>query len=221
MLFLHGFLGHPDDWAPFLDAFPSANAISLLEADLFQKAKKHRILIGYSAGGRIALELKARYPDAFDKVVVFSAHPGLHTEEEKRERLEIDAKWIAMLRNQPFDQFLEAWYSQELFNSLKESPHFKTLLKRRREQNPEQLAQFLEKYSLGKREAPPIFPGTTFIYGEKDLKYAKLYATLNPIKVCNAGHAVHLENPSECVQILKEVLHDDRRLLASTEYSVE
>ncbi|MBS0628988.1 MAG: alpha/beta fold hydrolase [Verrucomicrobia bacterium] len=216
LLFLHGFLGQKEDWDPVLSHLPdvekacinlpyNATDIALAIKDLCQNAK---IIIGYSAGGRIALELKSRFPQNYGRVIAFSAHPGLKTDEEKRARWESDQKWIDLLKTAPFELFLEKWYDQELFNSLKKHPQFANILARRKTQNPSHLAHFLEHNSLAKKSISDIFPSTIFAYGKEDLKYAKLYRKLVTFTVENAGHAVHLENPKACAMIIKGALDE-------------
>lgn len=96
LLFLHGFLGQKEDWEPLLAHLPvldiscidlpyQATDIAVAVKEIAQTAK---IVVGYSAGGRLALELKARFPNDYGKVIALSAHPGLKTEEEKQARLE-------------------------------------------------------------------------------------------------------------------------------------
>ncbi len=220
LLFLHGFLGQKEDWNPLLTHLPDvestcidlpygADDIALAIKEMVPKAK---FVIGYSAGGRIALELKTRFPEDYGRIIALSAHPGLKTEEEKKARSLIDQKWVHLLKTAPFEDFLEQWYSQELFTSLKNHPQFQTILARRKTQNPLHLAQFLEHYSLAKKSNSEIFPSTIFAHGKEDLKYAMLYrklvTTTRIFPIENAGHAVHLENPKACSKIIKGALDE-------------
>lgn len=111
-----------------------------------------------------------------------------------------------MLKKGSFEDFLQKWYSQDLFTSLRNHPHFQSILTKRKKQEPAHLAHFLEHYSLAKKNAPEIAPSTIFIHGKEDLKYAHLYRTISHIEniftIENAGHAVHLENPKACAKII-------------------
>ena len=107
--------GKAIDLPPFADDIAEA---------IKQEVGRADFVIGYSAGGRIALELKARFPDSFDRVIAISAHPGLINDDEKAKRRSIDEKWIELLETVPFEYFLEKWYAQPLFAPLKNSPHF-------------------------------------------------------------------------------------------------
>ncbi len=224
LLFLHGFLGQKEDW-DFLRAqlpFPSC-AIDLPGhgespiAEDIALAVKGQIpsadfVIGYSAGGRVALELKERFPKDFGKLILISAHTGLKSEEERKERWKIDQQWIEMLTCAPFESFLEKWYDQKLFQSLKNSTYFSALLERRKKQNPTFLAQFLLQYSIAKKKPSQVYPGTIFICGEEDLKYATAYRRLNRLhttyEIKNAGHAIHLENPKACAKVIEKEINE-------------
>jgi len=219
ILFLHGFLGQKEDWDPLLTHLPSSLPICTLNLPLtatdialavHTQVPSARCIIGYSAGGRIALELKHRFPTNYNRVIAISAHPGLKTEEERKARLITDEKWISLLKHAPFDQFLEKWYSQELFQTLKAHPHFPDLLLRRKNQNPHDLAHFLEHFSLAIQTPPNITPNTIWIHGKEDLKYAALYRTLSGkiFSIDNAGHAPHIENSKACAEVILGAIND-------------
>lgn len=210
LLFLHGFLGQKEDWDPLLRHLPGLNVQCIdlpyeavdIAAAVKAMAPTAKAVIGYSAGGRLALELKARFPNDYGKIIALSAHPGLKTDEEKKARWSTDQEWIKLLKTAPFEEFLKKWYAQDLFMSLRNHPHFNSILQRRKTQNPSHLAHFLEQFSLGKKDAPEIDPSTIFVYGKEDLKYAQHYRIFEAFAIENAGHAVHLENPKACAKII-------------------
>ncbi|NGX37822.1 MAG: 2-succinyl-6-hydroxy-2,4-cyclohexadiene-1-carboxylate synthase [Chlamydiae bacterium] len=224
LLFLHGFLGQKEDWDPLFSHLPptlkpcaidlpghgKAPMVDDIALAIKQQVNSADIIVGYSAGGRLALELKSRFPDAFGKVIALSTHPGSLCEKEMKTR----NMWAQMLRSIPLDHFLEKWYDQELFQSLKRHPIFPSMLARRKNQNPSSLSQFFMEFSRVKKTAPQVFPETVFIYGEEDLKYAELYRKLFPIeqiKIENAGHALHLENPKTTAQVIERLVHEHSR----------
>lgn len=211
LVFLHGFLGDPADWDEVLFYLPKIDvqAIRLpyladdIPLSVHQQVKEAKMLIGYSAGGRIAIEMKSRFPSCYEKLMIISSHFGLDVEREKR--ISQDQEWIEMLREHPLDLFLENWYAQPLFQSLKEHPSFPKVLKRRKEQNPKELIAFLEKYSLGKTKKFPLPDDAICVYGKEDLKYAQLYRTIDAVyAIENAGHAVHIEQPQKLAKIIYE-----------------
>jgi 2-succinyl-6-hydroxy-2,4-cyclohexadiene-1-carboxylate synthase len=225
-LFFHGFLGQNEDWDPLLAELPKTfpyQAISLpghgdtpvaldLVLALHEKIPSAKTLIGYSAGGRIALALKDRFPDCYGSVIAISAHPGLQSTEEREKKRIIDEEWAHLLEEVPFEEFLEKWYSQNLFKTLPLTPLF---LKKRKKGNPKLLSQFLTQFSLGCQRAPKLFPSTVFVCGKEDLKYVDLYRKLNQsvqlFFVEDAGHALHIEKPKALAHIIMEVTGEHNR----------
>jgi 2-succinyl-6-hydroxy-2,4-cyclohexadiene-1-carboxylate synthase len=194
LVFLHGFLGSPQDWEGVIKHLPEYSCGALSYP--FQ-IPPDSILIGYSMGGRIAL--RSSQPK-----ILLSTHPGLKTSEEKAERLRQDQLWIKKLQQEPLDSFLKAWYAQPLFDSLRTHPAFPEVLSRRLKQDPEVLARMLSQESLARQEF--ILPKAVFLHGQFDQKYAQLYKNLNisSLEISNAGHAAHLENPHECARAIRE-----------------
>ncbi len=228
LIFLHGFLGAKEDWHAVIELLadkyfcvavdlPGHGGSEICDAweallELITTLPLNQLtLVGYSMGGRLALQLSA-YP-----AIILSAHPGLDTEEEKAARWQEDLHWIALLENFPIDIFLDQWYQQSLFNSLRQNKAlFERTLLQRKKNDPFKLAAALRQMSLAKQEKITAFhPRTLYVYGEEDLKYEKLSCTLqNQIerkKITNAGHAIHLENPEACAQAIltHEATHAD------------
>jgi 2-succinyl-6-hydroxy-2,4-cyclohexadiene-1-carboxylate synthase len=165
-------------------------------------------LIGYSLGGRIALQLAKAHPSFYSHVIILSAHPGIAEEKERQARVAHDQMWIEKLKNFSLEDFLNEWYNQPLFQSLHERPELlNNILKKRSSQDPRRLADAMQLLSLGKMSPIASFhPRTLFLYGEKDARFRALYASFAD-EICveeihNSGHVVHLENPKRCVEII-------------------
>lgn len=102
LIFLHGFLGRPSDWALVKAYLPLGGGVHIYTpdflkepllgpqntfevwADYFNKwAEKvvglqHKnVLIGYSLGGRLALHAVENKPDIWSKVILLSTNPGI------------------------------------------------------------------------------------------------------------------------------------------------
>jgi 2-succinyl-6-hydroxy-2,4-cyclohexadiene-1-carboxylate synthase len=211
--FLHGFLGSSEDWIPIFQElkgdfhFHAINYAGLSLSEIKTAIEKlnpaPQFFVGYSMGGRILLKLHLA------PSVIFSAHLGLSSESERKERWKIDSKWIEMLKTKPLSEFYEAWYAQDLFTSLKGNrPLFEEMMQRRKNQDPKLLAKTLENHSLAHDPPYPLFPELLFAYGEKDLKFRDLYLTLqSAVKIKNAGHVLHLENPKACADIIKGFIY--------------
>ncbi len=219
LIFLHGFLGAKEDWAEMLPFFEGEYYCIALDlpghgetpySDEILSALKEAVqiyapatFVGYSMGGRIALQLQ-EYASA---IVALSAHPGLATPNEKESRWKIDEEWSEKLLRLPFEKFLDEWYGQSVFADLKNKPEFlENVMKRRKEQDPLALSEVMRQLSIAKMPAAEFSLPTLFVYGEEDLKYRELYARLpNTVAVKgirSSGHILHLEKPKECAEII-------------------
>ena len=168
-------------------------------------------LVGYSMGGRLALYLTIYFPQYFHKVVLESASAGLRTAAEKSDRLAKDQKLateLEHLKHHDFRLFLENWYQQPIFASLRSHPDFPQMLEKRLNNSPAQLAKSLRNLSIGmqpslweklsENEVPLLL-----LVGELDLKFVQVNQQMQQLCklsqlqiVPNCGHNIHFENPN-------------------------
>lgn len=230
IVFLHGFLGQSKDWFELIrlleekyyclcidlpghgqsptpekvetNFFEVCNELILevLEAKSIEKA----VFVGYSLGGRLALNFAKNNPKTVERLILISAHFGLENSAEKQERYQEDLKWANHLEHASFPAFLKEWYSRPVFQSLSRQPTtLGKLLIRRQFNNPLALARILPALSLAKQpttlrclQSLPM--KKLLITGELDQKFKQIYQDVPDIKKCyiaNAGHAPHMENP--------------------------
>ena len=197
LYFLHGFLGDVQDWNEVIKRLPEYECHALKYPF---KLPKDGILIGYSMGGRIALG--SNLPK-----IVISGHPGLQTEEQKEAQVEKENYWIEKLKSVPLKEFLQEWYAQPLFTSLRTNPLFPKLLERRLKQDPLKLIDQIQRHSLAQQ---PFMPQNAyFIHGAYDQAYKELYKKLNipSYEIPKAGHACHIENPAEVARQIKILIN--------------
>lgn len=241
MIFLHGFFGTPNDWTrvvshlntdedchcPLIPGHmntsppPASNAfdytIDLLNTGISESEDRSKVLVGYSLGGRIALEWAARHPHRFSRLILISSSFGIESEEEKQSRIMWDTLKAELLRKIGVERFMmEEWYSLDLFKDFANSDRFQSIIKSRLSHSSHYLADTFEAFSPGRQgfflNKLDTLPPITYIYGENDTKYATLAKTLGPIKtvttcaVKKAGHVVHLENPTEVARIINSTL---------------
>jgi len=109
----HGFMGSPEDFR-FLSS-PEVKIHDLYQ-DLNVDINENDVLIGYSMGGRIALELASRVNYNLKKLILLNAHPGLSSEEEIEARKDFEKLIIQKLKTENKTSFLEWWNSLPLFN---------------------------------------------------------------------------------------------------------
>ncbi len=223
LVFFHGFLGCKEDFLPLMKILEKdffclsidlpGHGSSKCEVplqDIYDTIQSFSLnsplAVGYSLGGRILLEIDELFPNLFQRLFFFSSHPGLSSIEEKLHRMEKENDWILKLKNIPFSQFLEEWYSQPLFKTLKSNTSlYAEILNRRQNQIPEHLSQILDKFRLSKQKEYLSFSKPAFFfYGDQDTDYLHLYQNKKwqvPIeKISQSGHAVHIENPLECAR---------------------
>jgi 2-succinyl-6-hydroxy-2,4-cyclohexadiene-1-carboxylate synthase len=244
ILFLHGFLGSGEDFTNTvlelnrleLDRFCclcldlpghgktqvtgeyslSSTAHAIVDL-LNQLSIPQAILVGYSLGGRLALSLALQFPDRFPKTILESASPGLKTESERAIRREHDDKLSDRLTSD-FPQFLNEWYDQPLFRSLKQHPNFAALHQHRLKNNPVELAKSLRNFSTGRQ---PSFWNDLEHYkrpllllvGERDYKFVSINQEMAArcqtahLKVLvNTGHNLHLEDPQAFTMHINQFL---------------
>lgn len=247
VLFLHGFLGNSESWNEIVDflkndflcitvdlpghgrtlpqdksAYKIPNCASVITRLIEKIGFKEFSLVGYSLGGRQGLLLGLTYPSRIKKLVLESASPGLKTEKERTARKLSDENLAKELENETLEKFIQKWYSQPLFESLKkDQSRFETLFEKRKQNDPRGLAQSLRSMGTGVQESlwkklENLVPPTLLIVGEYDRKFQeiaqKMSAASDKISVksvSGAGHNVHYEKPNEYAALLKNFLTED------------
>ena len=198
----HGQAGF--EQAPHSDGFFEQTVNALAEL-LQEQSASCSYLVGYSMGGRLALDLLLRYPHLFTKAVIVSASPGLRTNSEQIDRQKHDEN-IARKIERNFESFIEAWYDQPLFSTLKHHPIFKEVESKRKINDPRNLALALRVLGTGKQ--PSLWETLShnnvtvkFFAGEKDERYVEIGRQM--VKLCpcsdleifpHCGHTLQLEN---------------------------
>ena len=185
---LPGFLGLQSDW----DFLPWPH--SAAEGD---------VLLGYSMGGRLALQLLER--QRFAKAVIISA--GLNAPDEDRRRK--DEVWARRFESEAWEPLMRAWNAQPVFG--------RHVLERREEDHDRrELARQLREWSPAVLPPPRLEAIETpvlWIAGERDAKYVgvarRAVARLPHAElwICpGAGHRVPWEQPDALVSRLRAFL---------------
>lgn len=228
VVFLHGLLGSQQDWAEVFALLQKYSHIRPLAIDLPYHAGSQDIgctdfadcrqqlhqtlttqisqpffLVGYSLGGRIALDYAFHQPNPYLKgVILEGANIGLKTEMEKQARWRNDRLWADRFRREPIQNVLTDWYQQPVFADLSPNKRF-DFIQKRQNNDGKKIAQMLEATSLAKQ---PLFdctqdPRLHFLIGEKDLKFREMAESngLNYQLIHNAGHNAHQHNPHDFV----------------------
>ncbi|HEX7191510.1 MAG TPA: alpha/beta fold hydrolase, partial [Thermoanaerobaculia bacterium] len=165
-----------------------------------------RVLVGYSKGGRLALQaLIDKAP--FDRAVIVSA--GLNLEQGREERRARDEAWAQRFQTDPWNEVMRDWNAQPVFGGH-------VVERFERDYDRHELAQQLRENSPGL--LPPLAPRLheieipiLWIAGERDQAYVengRRAVSLIPnaqLWICpNAGHRVPWEQPDAFATRLRE-----------------
>lgn len=179
LLFLHGFTGSTNTWAPFVPTFSEQYCTVTLDiighgrtdapahperysmqhaaddiASLLDGLQIDKIhLHGYSMGGRLALLFACTYPERIASLILESSSPGLASEQERNERVGNDEKLAQMIERDGVPSFVDYWESIPLFHTQKRVPleERKKLRKQRLAQSERGLANSLRGMGTGKQ----------------------------------------------------------------------
>ncbi|ARU65204.1 2-succinyl-6-hydroxy-2,4-cyclohexadiene-1-carboxylate synthase [Histophilus somni] len=246
LVFLHGLLGTKQDWQYIIEELkknlPHFSSQSYLCLDLpfhgeqtnyhiedFEQsaqylsrqitakiADKPYILVGYSLGGRLALNyaLQSKYPQSkLVALILEGANLGVENEQQRLERWQNDLAWAKRFSQETMSKVLNDWYQQPVFAHLSARER-KQLISQRRHQSGQNIAKMLIATSLAKQPSfhqkvrsfsLPIY----YFCGEKDEKFKQMAQEnqLNLFLIERAGHNAHLENPIAFANKIVEIIN--------------
>ncbi len=179
------------------------------------------IIVGYSLGGRLALQLARRFPTIIHSLVMLAAHPGLPEDNETKigkspraERRALDLARAHEVTTIPWPLFIEKWYELPVFSSLRTNPTIREqIINKRLAHPPAAPAPLLTALSLAHQPPPPktLTIPTHQIVGSLDPIYQSLAhgapwmnaTSQHRITVIEgAGHAVMYEGAQEVAEVL-------------------
>lgn len=239
VVFLHGLLGSQQDWAAIITRLQTFPHIRPLTLDLCFHGESRAIacadfpslraelaetldqligdqpfwLVGYSLGGRVALDfcLSQSVPN-LRGAILEGANVGLATAAEKASRWQNDCRWAARFETEAIADVLADWYRQPVFADL--SPCKRAdMIQKRQSNHGSAIAQMLRATSLAKQ---PYYAEQlrgakipiTILIGERDVKFRRLAEQCGlPYRLIdNAGHNAHFENPAQFVEQLLRLI---------------
>jgi 2-succinyl-6-hydroxy-2,4-cyclohexadiene-1-carboxylate synthase len=246
LLLLHGFTGSAASWSPLVGSLPPrfrtlapdlighgrsdsppdagryrmercvADLLAVLDALQIERAA----VLGYSMGGRVALQLAAAAPDRVDALVLESSSPGIASAAERQARVASDMALAESIEQGGLAAFVERWERLPLFASQSALPEDTRarLHAQRLRNNPIGLANSLRGMGTGQQASlwdrlAGLHVPTLLIAGELDAKYRALADEMlallpnaRAMIVSGAGHAVHLEQPQAFAKNVLEFL---------------
>ena len=170
IVLLHGFMQDEHSWdasaqamaSSYYLSMPRMSAVSAETATLdalvdgvygvVQQAILHTgcsrvVLMGYSMGGRVALNYMRRYPETVSTLVLESAGIGPVDEADRERMRQVNFSMAERIRQAAsMDEVVDYWEQRPLFDSQAELPEEarESLRKMRQARNPEELALLLE-----------------------------------------------------------------------------
>lgn len=240
LVFLHGFTGSTETWADLWPALAVAHRVvafdlpghgrSSVPADprryslarfaddlanaLDQLGLARVALLGYSMGGRAALQFARQYADRVAALVLLSTSSGIREEAKRRERLASDAVLADSIEREGVRAFVDRWEMLPLWESQRVlSAETRARLRALRLLNdPVGLANSLRGAGAGIDAASAIFrrilAPTLILAGALDPAYVEhgrsLEAELPNAHmevISDAGHAIHLEQSAALVGV--------------------
>ena len=236
LIFLHGLLGDASDWQKLFEKLPHFRCIGLdlplhgkaqnVAVDNFEQAAAYLhqqlksavenqkvFLVGYSLGGRLALDYVLRYrPENVQGLILEGANLGLPTENERATRWQNDQHWAQRFAQESLFKVLDDWYQQPVFAHLNVQQRAQ-FIAQRNHNNGNKIAQMLRATSLAKqRDFRPLLNELPcplyYLCGEKDLKFQQMAreSGVEPLLIANAGHNAHQENPTEFARVLTQII---------------
>ena len=231
---LHGFTETDESWAetlardipalrcPLLPGHggkpcPPALDPARLAADLVASFPDKPIdLLGYSMGGRLAINLALAYPQRIRRLVLVSCHAGIRDAHERAQRRRRDESLAQVLEEDGIGPFMAWWETQRALRPYEPFPAAvaESVRARRLNQDPVGLAACLRALGggamdpawnrLGELRMPVLL-----ISGAADARYMRnmdeMAAAIPDHRreiVLRSGHAVHRERPQVVAQMV-------------------
>lgn len=184
-----------------------------------QEIGKPFILLGYSMGGRLALNYALERPHFIRKLIMVSATPGILDNHERDLRRSTDEALAAKIIEIGVPHFLQFWQDQSIIKSQKNIPDFiyQSMQSRRLQNNTLGLANSLKgmgsgtMHPLWNRLSEIKFP-LTMITGEIDNKFSEIAQQIHLIlphaiheMIPNVGHAAIWEVPERFLSSIQKL----------------
>ena len=220
---LHGSLQTALVWKPIGNAIESefgsvqVEAVNLYENEyesfgdwreqFYEKVEEQTkgepsLLLGYSMGGRLAMNARVNNPAMWSGVIAVGADPGLISDDARSKQLQKDLEWARRFRSEDIQELLVEWDELPVFCGRSNCASREIS-----ELDSEKISRFFDVFSkarqgnmlpmLRKLKTPPLL----YISGCDDIKYTKigqdLAAHCMPVRhqiIPNAGHRVPWES---------------------------
>jgi len=179
-------------------------------------------LLGYSMGGRIALEWALRFPGIFNCMLLIATSPGFERGPEKEARREQDLEWSRCFRQQTPREAMNRWQAQPVLQPVQQTRAWQKHLDRKFERPVFPYRLPMVAWGQGQWPSPlerlEQLPPTLWLFGEKDPvrerfldKVTALPQRHRLVTIPNAGHAPHLDQPSKTAEFVSDWLEKESK----------
>ena len=188
--------------------FIASGQVALLERWLSSLGQSKVHLLGYSMGGRLALQLAVKNPHQLHSLILVSTTAGIKEETTRLERAKADLQLAQKILNSNPTDFLNNWLAQPLFQGIADrgQEFIAQEVIRRLPLQPSGLACSLKYFSSGVmptvwHRLTNIKTPTLVIAGSRDQKYRILASEIvdlipnATLKVLPTSHAPLIESP--------------------------
>ncbi|MCB1121658.1 MAG: alpha/beta fold hydrolase, partial [Verrucomicrobiae bacterium] len=181
------------------------------------------ILIGYSKGGRIALQYVLSRRSSVKGLVLIGATPGIEKEAEAEQRRSQDEALASRIMTQTMSEFLDFWLQQDLLKSqtVIPKPYQRRMQEQRLRNNKETLALCLKMFGTGAMK--PVWAKLEslsmpclLVTGDQDSKFKAITSrmadripVIKSVLILEAGHAACFEKPVAFASALSEFIDDN------------
>lgn len=235
---LHGFLGSPQFWSSLKDQLESE--ITLYAPDLYKDAefkdsnwekwprqlsnwirerglREPVILMGYSMGGRLALDFAIQNPRSVSHLILISTRAGRPQAEELVSRKKWEQGWHSRFRSEEPSKWWKDWNAQEVFSG-------DSSMDLRLDLSGSEVAHSFQTWSLSSQpgtweDLNRLSCPTLWLFGDRDQKYKTFQAltrTYHPksqvYSLPEAGHRIPLDQPTRLGEHIKVFTKKGRTL---------
>ncbi len=190
---------------------PPNTTLASAAAEVAVKMQASDDLLGYSLGGRVALQLALDHPGRLRRLVLISCNAGFQDEAERKARAARDERLAQILEEDGISPFVAWWESNPALKPAHPIARKvdEALRCVRLNQDPLCLAGVLRTMSHGRMiplwdRLPSLRVPTLLIAGDHDANYCKRMAEMADripgatfVKIAGSGHAIHREQPEE------------------------
>jgi 2-succinyl-6-hydroxy-2,4-cyclohexadiene-1-carboxylate synthase len=230
VLFVPGFMQRGEAWEPVAARLAGASYTTVCVdfgswtldervEELLAATPPGATLVGYSMGGRLALQAALREPARVRALVLVGVSAGIEDPRERADRRRSDLSLADWIEGRSIEDVVARWEANPVFAT--QTPELRERQRPGRlSHEPAELARLLR--SAGQGAGPVLWDRlgalrcpVLLVAGERDRRYATAAARMGELipearvrLVPGAGHAPQLEAPAAFTALLREFLDE-------------